>query len=210
MKITKKSLIVVAVVLALAVMATPVIASSILELQRSTFDVAFNITPTCQVVTKEFSTKHILFGRPVASTNVGTATATHPTDPDASGVCTQVTVPGVPTPITINYGDTVPFAVVDIRNPWSDIVIKTYAMVAYVPSGGFLGLPVPSDAPVQAGAYARLVKFRPPLKYIGYVYVYTGPGKEDYLTVPFVAEGHPDTGFVVKVLSPEGLNKLPR
>ena len=190
MRITRKSLIVVAVVLALAVMATPVIASSkIIRLERSTFMVTFNVG-TCQVVTDEYSTKHFVFNRPVASTNVGTATAT--------GVCPPINVGGVPVPIP-NFP--VPFAVVDIRNPGNDTVIKTYAMVAYVLGSAFPGLPVPPDAPVQAGVTAELInRGHQSLEYNGYVYIYTVYG--DYLTVPFVAVGDPDSGFSITVPAP--------
>jgi len=191
MKITRKSLIVVAVVLSLAVMATPIVASSeIIRLEQSSFTVMFNVG-ACQVVTSEYSTKHFLFNKPIASTNVGTATTIGP-DP-----CIDVSVDGIH--ITVPPNITVPFAVVDIRNPGNDTVVKTYAMVAYlwVPAGGdFLGLPVPPNAPVQAGANAELTdRGHQSLQYEGYVYVYTTWG---YQVVPFTAQGHPDTGFVVQ------------
>jgi hypothetical protein len=187
MKITRKFLIIVAVVLALVVMATPVIASSkIIRLEQSSFTVTFNVG-ACQIVTSEYSTKHFLFNKPIASTNVGTATA--------SGTCPPIDVGGVP--VIIPIGVPVPFAVVDIRNPGNDTVIKTYAMVMAPASGGdFLGLPVPSNALVQAGANAELInRGHQSLQYEGYVYVYTTWG---YLVAPFTAQGHPDEEFVVQ------------
>jgi hypothetical protein len=125
----------------------------------------------------------------VASTNVGTATTIGP-DP-----CIDVSVDGVH--ITVPPNITVPFAVVDIRNPGNGTVIKTYAMVmASAPGGDFLGLPVPPAPLVQAGANAELInRGHQSLQYEGYVYVYTTWG---YLVAPFTAQGHPDAGFVVQ------------
>jgi len=181
MKITRKSLSVAVIVLALAVMVTPVIASppDIIRLERSVFGVVFDLG-ACTVQTAEYSTKHFVFGRPMASTNVGTATVT-------SGIC-------VVGPFTIPSGGSVPFAVVDVRNPGNGTVIATYAFALIPDELVPPGLP----KPIQAGANAWLKKHGPSLTYEGYAYVYTGPGPYDYQTVPFTAMGHPETGFDVQ------------
>jgi hypothetical protein len=181
MKNRKKFLMVVAVVLALAVIATPVIASPppIYSLERSVFSVVFNLG-ACTVETAEYSTKHFVFGRPMASTNVGTATVT-------SGTC-------VVGPFTIPPGGSVLFNVVDVRNPGNGTVIATYAF-ALIPEEL---LPPSLPKPIQAGANAWLKKHGPSLTYEGYAYIYMGLPGQDYLTVPFTAAGHPETGFDVQ------------
>jgi hypothetical protein len=167
MKITRKFLIVAVIVLALAVMATPIIAAppDVIELKWSTFQVDFNIPGMCKVKTTEYSTMHKLFGRPMASTDVGTAMVTE-------GMC-------VVGPFEIPTGDSVPFAVVDVRNPGNGTVIATYGIA-------LIGFPTP----IQAGANAWLTTGGPSLTYEGYAYVYTG-GEPDYQVVQFTAEGHP-------------------
>jgi hypothetical protein len=145
MKITRKSLIVVAVVLALAVMVTPVIASppDIIRLERSVFGVVFDLG-ACTVESAEYSTKHFVFGRPMASTNVGTAMVT-------SGTC-------VVGPFTVPSGGSVPFAVVDVRNPGNGTVIATYALALIPDELVPPGLPAPAAAasdPAQPGPARR-------------------------------------------------------
>jgi hypothetical protein len=185
MKITRKSLIVVAVVLVLAVMVTPVVASPppIYRLEQIEFDMVFRIPETeCTVATHELSTKHFVFGRPMASTNVGIATVSTP-DPSIPCIVVQVGEE----PLIIEDGDWAGFAVVDVRNPGNGTVIATYAIV---PTGQS-SLPLPP----QVGANAWLTTGGPSLTYEGYAYIYVGLPGQDYLTVPFTAVGHPDTGF---------------
>jgi hypothetical protein len=188
MKNRKKFLIVAAIVLALAVVTTPVIASPppIYSLERSEFDMTFNIPETqCTVTTEELSTKHFVFGRPMASTNVGKATVStpHPSIP-----CIVVQVGGEP--LIIKHGDWAGFAVVDVRNPGNGTVIATYAIVPL----GQSSLPLPP----QVGANAWLTTGGPSLTYEGYAYIYLGLPGQDYLTVPFTVMGHPETGFDVQ------------
>jgi hypothetical protein len=189
MKITRRFLIAVAVVLALAVIATPVIASRppIYELVGDHWsDMTFTIPPPpppapplppCTLTAEEWSTKHILFGRPMASTNVGRITAT--------GFCPKIPVGGGGIPIPPEVW----FAVVDVRNPGNGTVIATYG-IATVPGE----LP-PLPWPVQAGANAWLKKHGPSLTYEGYVYVCTVRTPDGtcqhYEHVQFVAEGYP-------------------
>jgi len=117
----------------------------------------------------------------MASTNVGTAMVTSST-------------PCVVGPFTVPPGGSVPFAVVDVRNPGNGTVITTYAF-ALIPDEL---LPPGLPTPIQAGANAWLKKHGPSLTYEGYAYVYIGVPGQDYLTVPFTAMGHPETGFDVQ------------
>lgn len=190
MKITRKSLIVVAVVLALAVIATPVIASQplVYELVWDHWsDMTFTIPPPtpslppCTLTAEEWSTKHTLFGRPMASTNVGRITAT--------GFCPKIPVGGGEIPIPPEVW----FAVVDVRNPGNGTVIATYGIATV------LGELPPLPWPVQAGANAWLKKHGPSLNYEGYVYVCTAQEPDPhYEVVQFTAEGYPPN-FVVKL-----------
>lgn len=194
MKITRKFLIAVAIVLALAVMAAPVIASPppIYRLERSEFDMTFNIPDFgCKVTTSELSTKHFVLERPMASTNTGTATVG---SLPGSYCLMVIEVPGTPLPLVIKDGDQVGFAVVDVRNPGNGTVIATYAIIPPIP-----GSPLLPFMPV--GANAWLKKHGPSLTYEGYVYV-SIPGSQEYHTEPFTAMGDPDEGFFNAWLGP--------
>jgi hypothetical protein len=210
MKITKKLLIVGAVVLAFAVIASPVLAfSKIIWLEpQDVFSVRFQLG-SCTLDTTEYSTKHWLFGRPIFSTNVGFVNLTGPCPIDLGWG-----------PIDIG-GISVPFGVLDVRNPnpANDIVIKSLAMVAPLDSAALPPGLVPPGL-VRAGANAWLVRQGPPHKYLGYAYLYhcTNPvdlscEDKDYLVIPFMAEGSPkpppDVGFTITLLEhPRDLKRL--
>jgi hypothetical protein len=192
MRISKKSLILVAVGLTLAAIAAPVLASPppLYKLEQSSFSVDFQVGD-CLVRTTEYSTQHFVLGRPMASTNIGTVVGISP-----NPICISVQVGGIP--INVPSNTPVPFAVVDVRNPGNGTVVATYAIIP--PGEGFLDLPVPT--PVQVGANAWLKEHGPSLTYEGYVYVFTGPDDTDYLVVPFTAQGDAVSGFDVVVSAP--------
>ena len=201
MKISRKSLIVLAVVLALAVTAVSVTAS-VPPLYRRSFGVDFTYEG-CLVRTEEFATVHpmaVMPGVSEVSTNIGTVTAS------GRNPCIEQEIPGVGT-ITVKNGEKMPFTVTDVRDS-SGIVAASIATVPILAphNGKFLNLSVPKKEgkdhiPVQAGANAFLVAVTPPdLVYCGYVYIYTGTTPPNgYLTVPFVATGNPSAGFGIEL-----------
>ncbi len=73
-------------------------------------------------------------------------------------------------------------------------MIATYALALIPDELVPPGLPTP----IQAGANAWLKNDGPSLTYEGYAYAYIGLPGQDYLTVPFTAMGHPETGFDVQ------------
>ena len=191
MKISRKTLILVVIGLALAAIATPVLASPppLYKLEQSSFSVEFFIPETgCTVTTAELSTQHFVLGRPMASTNVGTITASSPTP-----ICAAVSVGGLD--IVIRNGAEVGFAVVDVRNPGNGTVVATYAILPPDQATAFFGSP-------QAGANAWLKEHGPSLTYEGYLYVFKGESPTDYVVVPFTAQGDAVSGFNVTVSMP--------
>jgi hypothetical protein len=178
MRITKRLLIGAVVVLALAAVAAPVIAASdLVVLEWTEFEDTFTLGD-CTVGTKDVSTKHIIFDLHVASTGVGMVTI-------LDGPCV---VDGVPIPIP----DQLMYAVVNLRNPRRDAVIKSYVMVR------------PAGIDVPVGARARLTRSRGDSRtYLGYAYFYEGvDGPRDYQIVPFRLTGTPPD-YTIQILEPQ-------
>ena len=159
-------------------------------MEQSSFQVNFSIPipgtgASCTLTTDELSTQHFVLGRPMASTNVGSITASSPI-----GFCAAVSVDGID--IEIHDGDTVEFAVVDVRNPGNGTVVATYAILPFGQATAVFGSP-------QVGANGWLKKHGPVLTYEGYLYIFF---EGNYVVVPFTAKGDAVSGFDVSVSGP--------
>jgi hypothetical protein len=170
MKRTRLLIAVVAVGLILAMTATTVAAFSFVTLKPADYNITFNYG-SCKVTTQEAQTEHMFLGRHFLSTIAGSITL--------EGTCTlPITTPPIqlPTPATL------PFAAVDVFNPFGDTYsIRSYGM-AVVPASP---LPVLIATPVRVGVNVWRVQKSPPA-WCGYGYLYTVEKK--YMLLPFRGE----------------------